>query len=234
MFLLAVIEDKIKTIPEQFDQSPLEVLIEQIEEKYSNRVIIDVGLCISFYDFVEIGDPYIYPSEGSAHNLVKFRLVIFRPFIGEIIIGKILSCGAEGLKVSIDFFDDIIIPSSLLPDPSTYHPKDNAWIWKYSDEDYSMIPGEEVRLKVKTIQFTGVTTSAKGIQTIVTSESSNLNNKASQSLIPIKMDDSSLFPSPSIRRRSASIGLSPEEEIPAPMQVIGAINDSGLGLITWW
>ena len=29
---------------------------------------------MAFYDFVEIGDPYVYPSEGSAHRRVTFRL----------------------------------------------------------------------------------------------------------------------------------------------------------------
>jgi len=38
------------------------------------KILVDVGLCICFYDFVEVGDPYIYPAEGAAHQLVKFRI----------------------------------------------------------------------------------------------------------------------------------------------------------------
>jgi DNA-directed RNA polymerase III subunit RPC8 len=76
--------------------------------------LVDVGLCICFYDFIEVGDPYIYPAEGSAHQKVKFRLgmssqmlknyllnifvVVFRPFIGEIIAGRICSCREDGIK----------------------------------------------------------------------------------------------------------------------------------------
>mmetsp|Transcript_29648 Transcript_29648/g.42334 ORF Transcript_29648/g.42334 Transcript_29648/m.42334 type:complete len:146 (+) Transcript_29648:23-460(+) len=82
MYVLAVIEDKLTTIPEFFDRQRSEVLIEQIEVKYSNKVILDVGLCICFYDFLQVGDAYIYPSEGSAIQEVKFRVVIFRPFVG--------------------------------------------------------------------------------------------------------------------------------------------------------
>lgn len=39
---------------------------------------------------------------------------------------------------------------------------------------------------------------------------------------------------PLLRRRSSSIGLSPEDEVPAVMQIIGAMNDFGLGLTSWW
>ena len=79
-------------------------------------MLVDVGLCISFYDLIEVGDPYIYPSEGSSHQKVKFRLgnvtqsaivacgtltavlVVFRPFIGEVLTGRISSCKEDGIK----------------------------------------------------------------------------------------------------------------------------------------
>jgi DNA-directed RNA polymerase subunit E'/Rpb7 len=37
-------------------------------------VLPEVGLCIAFYDYLEVGDPYVYPAEGASHQLVKFRL----------------------------------------------------------------------------------------------------------------------------------------------------------------
>ena len=85
MFQLAVIEDKIKNIPESFLRPLSEVLQEQIEIKYSNKVIVDVGLCVCFYDFLEFGDPYVYPSEGSAIQQVKFRLIVFKPYMGGLL-----------------------------------------------------------------------------------------------------------------------------------------------------
>lgn len=96
-------------------------MIEEIESKYLNRVIPDVGLCISFFDFVNIGDPYVYPSEGAVHQLARFRLIVYRPFPTEICVGTIVDCNSEGLKVSMGFFDNIIIPSNLLQSPSTYN-----------------------------------------------------------------------------------------------------------------
>ena len=61
-----------------------QVLLDQIDIKFANKVILDVGLCISLFDFLEIGDPYVYPAEGSAHQRVMFRMVVFRPFAGEV------------------------------------------------------------------------------------------------------------------------------------------------------
>jgi DNA-directed RNA polymerase III subunit RPC8 len=84
MFLLAVIEDKLRTLPDQFARDSEAVLLDQIDIKFANKVLVDVGLCITLFDFLEVGDPYIYPAEGSAHQRVKFRMVVFRPFVGEV------------------------------------------------------------------------------------------------------------------------------------------------------
>ena len=82
MFVLSVAHEKVKTAPEQFSRPTEDVIIEQIEMKFANRIIPDVGVYICFYDFIEVGDPYIYPGEGGAIQDVKFRLVVFRPYVG--------------------------------------------------------------------------------------------------------------------------------------------------------
>ena len=47
---------------------------------------------------------------------------MFRPFINEVLIGKVRSCTAEGLRVSVDFFDDIFVPkNNILMDNEFRH-----------------------------------------------------------------------------------------------------------------
>lgn len=95
---------------------------------------------------MEVGDPYLYPGEGSSVQLVKFRLVVFKPFIGEILTAKISSSSKDGIKLSLGFFDDITIPGALLQHPSEYT-SNGLWKWTYEEagvEFYYKI-GEEVR-----------------------------------------------------------------------------------------
>jgi hypothetical protein len=49
---------------------------------------------------------------------------------------------------------------------------------------------------------------------------------------PNENDDAAA--APQLRRRSSSVDLGAEEEAPAPMQIVGAINEDGLGLVSWW
>ena len=172
MFVLAIIEDNIKTAPDQFDRDPTEVLIEQIDLKYTNKILIEVGLCVSFYDFIKIGDPYVYPGEGASHQVVNFRMVIFRPFAGEVMLGRILSSSIDGLRVTTEFFDDIFIPSSLLQTNSEFDRGKKEWKWNYDEggDSFPMELGGEIRFKVKTISFTTVTNTVKETRTSVYSE----------------------------------------------------------------
>ena len=73
---------------------------------YFVQVIPDVGLCIAFYDFLEVGDPFVYPGEGASHQQVRFRVVVFRPFVEEILTGKVINCTADGIKGRMLRFPD--------------------------------------------------------------------------------------------------------------------------------
>ncbi len=55
-------------------------------------MVNDLGLVITLYDITQIEGGYIYPSDGAAHYEVKFKLVVFRPFPGEVIVGRLARC----------------------------------------------------------------------------------------------------------------------------------------------
>jgi hypothetical protein len=87
----------------------------------------------------------------------------------------------------------------------------------------------QVRFKVRTITFTALTKSVKGTMATSTSET---QDKAGGS--GANSNGGASAPPPTLRRRSSSMGLAPDDEIPAVMQITGAMNDFGLGLISWW
>ena len=82
-----------------------------------------MGLCISLLDVTQVSEFYLLPGDGASHTksmlyergadyicsnavqkmlllltLVKFQLIVFRPFIDEVLIGKVRSSSLEGLR----------------------------------------------------------------------------------------------------------------------------------------
>lgn len=232
MFQLVIVEDKLKIVPEQFGRDPTKVLLELIgtslslssllsssflltELKFLNKILLDGGLCISFFDFVSADDPYVYPAEGAAHQLVNFRLVVFRPFINEVLVGRIVTSSKEGLKVSLEFFDDILIPHTFLQAPCEFIEKTNTWNWLFSDDDENTVVqslpyeiNEIIRFRVRAVNINAPTSAAK------------VNNNTDTN-------------AGAARNRSLSIGNGEDMILPA-MQVIGSVQGDGFGMCSWW
>jgi len=239
MFLLSKFQDKFQISPQNFNQNIVEALSDQIEKKYTNKVIPDVGLGVCLYDVTEMSDGIVYPSDGCAHYKVGFRLVVFRPFVGEVLVGTVKSCDHTGIKVSLGFFHDVFIPSYLLQNPSVYFPHQNGWQWQCEEcpgGEFFMEIGEKIRFRVVALNFTKVTATQKGkLATTTQTEfvkptseslpSTNQPGRAEQDQLPL--------PGP-LRRRSLSLDLTAQHEDPAPMKLIATINEDGLGLVSWW
>lgn len=106
MFFLAEIADTLRVPPTDFGCGDAASLVKCIKEKYSAEVLMDVGMVVKLYDVIRVGSSIIHPSDGGAHFEVVFRLVIFKPLVGEVLKGKVTHCSKDGIKVSFDFINE--------------------------------------------------------------------------------------------------------------------------------
>jgi DNA-directed RNA polymerase subunit E'/Rpb7 len=243
MFVLITIVDTIRIPPPLLAQPTLVSVHREMDKKYPNRVIMDQGLVICRYGDARVGDGVCVAGDGGAHHQVLARLVVFRPFVDEVCIGTIAKSNAEGLQVSLGFFDDVFIPAYWMLRPSHYETETGLWVWtptydsvKIEEDDeeeetrFEMEIGAEIRFKVKSINFTRVINTAKGVQaTTTTTSQSHPTMERSLSV----GSESSVAERP-VRKRSASADLIESSQLPASMHVVASICEDGLGLTSWW
>lgn len=68
----------------------------------------------------------------------------------------------QNIVVTLNFFDDILIPAESLQHPSRFDEDEQLWVWQYSDDeggdsnhhDLFMDKGESIRFKVIDEKFT--------------------------------------------------------------------------------
>lgn len=133
----------------------------------------NVGLCICLYDILKVSEGMVGHGSGSAHvngeflwrchfrgrmdadtvGVVTFRMIVFRPFKGEIMTGRISSSSIHGINVRTDFFDEIFIPHTSLFDGSTFDVKENVWIWNNEGNEFYMDKNEVIRFRVEEEAF---------------------------------------------------------------------------------
>ncbi|GMM32549.1 DNA-directed RNA polymerase III subunit [Martiniozyma asiatica (nom. inval.)] len=170
MFQLTTISDLISVPPHLFNL-PRNVAIEQqLNVKYANKVIQNIGLVISIFDLLEYDTGMFKPGDGDMFVNIKCRLVIFKPFVGEVLTGYIEECKEDGIKVNMGFFDDIFIPKSLLFENSNFSEPENAWIWQMGADDEEEEPttlyldvNEKINFRVEELIFTDVKTKSLNV-----------------------------------------------------------------------
>lgn len=131
------------------------------------QVIQKIGLCICLYDLLWASEGLIGHGEGTANvngtlppctpftfmvltrsSAAEFRLVIFRPFKGETILGRISRCSPDGLWVRTDFFDSIFVDKDDLADELRYDYNESLWVWDSENGEMYYDIHETVRVSV--------------------------------------------------------------------------------------
>ncbi|KAL3685631.1 hypothetical protein R1sor_003653 [Riccia sorocarpa] len=158
MFVLTKFKHEVRVAPQKLSLPLLEALTGEIQTLFFDKVIKDVGLCITLYDVRAIEGGFVFPGDGAPRFTVDFQLVMFRPFIGEVITGKLKRCDKTGLYVSLQFFEDIHIPEHLLQQPSVFDEDEKLWIWNFNGNDMFMDLEEEVRFRVVQVKYPTIPT----------------------------------------------------------------------------
>lgn len=134
---------------------------------------------------------------------------MFRPEIGSLLTGKIKSCTRDGIFVTLGFFDDIFIPSDELQHPSRFEEAEQAWVWEYPTgaEDSEQEKHDLFMDVGETIKFR---------------------------IIDEEFVESEPTGPPEAESSTAPSSQSTDNSRPPPYRIIGAINESGLGIESWW
>ncbi|KAJ7493341.1 RNA polymerase III subunit Rpc25-domain-containing protein [Mycena galericulata] len=209
MFNLAILKDTVAVHPSDFGGPPEQAIIAELNKKYANRILHDVGLCICVFDITEAGEGKVRYGDGFLWYKVIFRMVIFRPFQSEVILAKVMSSDQNGIRLSLDFFDDIYIPVHYLPYPNAFDPNERAHFWLPNSEAKPnelldsptaermwIDKGEVVRVRVESDEF--------------------YDDEPG----PIKMSD--------------GVQVVREVQSRAPFTVTCSMGEQGLGPTAWW
>ena len=140
-------------------------------------------------------------------------MVVFKPFVGEVLIGKIRSCTEEGLSVSLTFFDDIFIPAHCLQTGSTFNTEERLWVWNYDGNELFMDLDEKIRFRVLAESF---------------AEVAPVQKEALLAAVANKLSGTS-----ALTEADQKLALDSVSTVP-PYKIIASVAEDGLGLLSWW
>jgi DNA-directed RNA polymerase III subunit RPC8 len=125
--------DVVQIHPSEFNKPSTRAIEDYINAKYADKVIHKVGLCVGFHSLISASEGLIGHGTGIVNVNVDFRLVVFRPFKGEIIPGTITHSSVAGIFMSMGFFEDIVAPPEFLFDDTKWERDEDGnqlFIWR--------------------------------------------------------------------------------------------------------
>ncbi|WVR04725.1 hypothetical protein IAU60_001736 [Kwoniella sp. DSM 27419] len=216
MFVLVGVRDTVPVAPKAFDIPPALTIQDALNKKYANKLVPDKGLALSVYDILTAEDGKVTWGNGLMYYKVSFRLMLFAPFVGEVIVGKILSTTKSYIRVSLGFFQDIYIVPSLLPPNSSYDPAQKKFFWIAPDEDDTPLTQEQLANSVITDRL--YIDDGEPIRFRVDS---------------IEWQD--VRPTPQSLIHEEGVEVPEKDPIEkAGFKILATIAESGLGVTSWW
>ena len=113
-------------------------------------------MVITIWDILDIKDGLLKPGDGGSYVEVRFRSIVWKPFRGEILTGWVTECTAKGIKVRMEFFDEIWIPKDFLFENCKYSELEQAWIYLLDENELFIDVNEKIRFRVEEENFYNV------------------------------------------------------------------------------
>jgi|TARA_Y100000310_G_C20659652_1_gene803995 DNA-directed RNA polymerase subunit E' len=116
MFYLAEVEDHIRVEPKHFGLATKDAVSEQLNESYVNSVTKDLGFVINIIGVEDVGEGIIIPGDGAAYYKSRFKLLVWKPEMHELVFGTVKEITTFGAFMQIGNAQGMIHISQTMED----------------------------------------------------------------------------------------------------------------------
>ena len=89
MFYKAKVKDHIRVPPKYFGMDVNDAVIQRIKKQYEGIISKDLGIIIDVAGVEDIKEGIIIPGDGASYYETEFDLLVFKPELQEVVLGKI-------------------------------------------------------------------------------------------------------------------------------------------------
>jgi len=131
MFYLTEVEDYIRVEPKLFGLPTMKSVEQQLKETYADYYDREMGKVISIIEVLEVGEGVLIPGDGAAYYRSKFRLLVWKPELQELVYGIISEITNFGAFIDLGAMKGMIHISQTMDDFVSFS-KSNTLVGKAS------------------------------------------------------------------------------------------------------
>lgn len=131
MFYIIEVEDYVRVEPRLFGLPTKQAVDEQLRETYLDYYDKELGKSIAVIEVLNIGEGVIIPGDGAAYYNSKFKLLVWKPEMQELIFGEISEITNFGAFIDMGVMRGMIHISQTMDDFVSFS-KTNSLLGKAS------------------------------------------------------------------------------------------------------
>lgn len=116
MFYLAEVDDYVRVEPKLFGLPTVEAVDKQLRDVYSNYYDRELGRAAAVIEVLEVGEGVIIPGDGATYYNSKFKLLVWKPELQELIFGEITEITKFGAFMDMGIMRGMIHISQTMDD----------------------------------------------------------------------------------------------------------------------
>ena len=120
MFNLAEVEDYVRVEPKLFGLETKDAVRQQLKNTYSGFLNKELGFIISVVEVMKVEEGVVIPGGGAVYYNSRFKLLIWKPEIQELIPGIVKDVANFGAFVSLGVAEGLIHITQVTDDYVTY------------------------------------------------------------------------------------------------------------------
>jgi DNA-directed RNA polymerase subunit E' len=152
MFYIIEIEDYIRVAPKLFGLPTQEAVEKQLQETYLEYHDKEIGEVIGVLEVLDVGGGIIIPGDGAAYYNSRFKLLVWKPEMQEIVYGVINEITNFGAFINLGVMQGMIHISQTMEDYVSFS-KSNVLIGKSSKR--SLKKGDACLARIVAISYKG-------------------------------------------------------------------------------
>ncbi len=160
MFYRTQIKDHIRVPPDLFGLPVEEAVILRVKKDYEGYISKELGIVIDVSKVIEIGEGIIIPGDGASYYDTTFELILFKPELQEVLLGRIKDIADFGAFINLGPIEGMIHISQTMDDFVSFS-KDKALLGKESKR--SLKVGDKCLARVIAVSYKDITNPKLGL-----------------------------------------------------------------------
>jgi len=152
MFYITEVQDYVRVEPKLFGLPTAEAVENQLKETYSDYYNREIGKVVTVIEILEVGEGVIIPGDGATYYNSKFKLLVWKPELQELIHGEIQEITNFGAFIDMGVMAGMIHISQTMDDYVSLS-KTNSLLGKASKR--SLKPGDLCMARIVAISHKG-------------------------------------------------------------------------------